>query len=259
MKRYSKGLFLTVCGLALCLLAGCKEKLPDPPERYEIEGDSVFSLDSIMAEGQGTLTSVQTPGEGEEGAGQQIAYHYDEMEDPLSLVRTYSDSLINDEGFIVTDQDNRELLEPPALEEGDPTLVLERPSQTEGYIFQVAMGWSENGCSVQVARLEGEIQMAMPAGAGDVEEIEPTVLTDQLAYLYSLPPSRFGLEGESMEEYTIYPVEGLAVIDGVTCRRFNIYLRRPENTNGILGTYFLSPDRQSLYRLNPESDSVDPI
>ena len=66
MRRYSKGLFLSICVTVLCLLAGCKEKLPDPPALYEIEGDSIFSLDSIMTEGQGTLTSIQTPAEGEE-------------------------------------------------------------------------------------------------------------------------------------------------------------------------------------------------
>ena len=38
-----------------------------------------------------------------------------------------------------------------------------------------------------------------------------------------MPPSQLGLPGDSMEDYTIFPIDGFVKVDGLDCRRFNVY------------------------------------
>ena len=173
---------------------------------------------------------------------------------------------LNGEAADVRWLDPRRLEEVPALRNiRNRTLVLARPSAIRGQTFRVALGWAEGTGTVYVAvsHVEGEILLEPPEP--EVEEPEPgegdvpasdSVLTDQINYLYAQPPERLGLEGETMENYRIYYASGMAMIDGQNCHRFHVYARRQEDTNGILGIYYLSADNESLYQLDIEADEV---
>ena len=194
-------------------------------------------------------------------------YHYKQVPSPMALVQSYMETLTKEDvGFVATDADNIILEEVPALRNiRNRTLVLARPSAIRGQTFRVALGWAEGTGTVYVAvsHVEGEILLEPPEP--EVEEPEPgegdvpasdSVLTDQINYLYAQPPERLGLEGETMENYRIYYASGMAMIDGQNCHRFHVYARRQEDTNGILGIYYLSADNESLYQLDIEADEV---
>ena len=134
-------------------------------------------------------------------------------------------------------------------------IVLERPSVQEGQLFQVAVGWAEAGrLTAKVSLVEGSLVQPEPE---EEEEPEPASMEEQLEQLTGMTPQELGLDGESMESYRIFPIEGFVQVGDVTCRRFNIYeVRQPEGVPVIVGTYLISSDRQNVYRLDPETELV---
>jgi hypothetical protein len=236
--------------LLLCLLAGCgkKEKALKPPEVYTIGGDSTLPLNKVMEDTEGTLLSVAEPSE--EGA-QRYIYRYGPINKPAALVGRYMEELTSQkEGFVFADDEQRTLSSRPELTDEQGSVILARASVDEGQIFEITVTWESGVCTVQVSKAEGKL---LPP----VEAARPFDLIDQLDYMYSLPPKRLGLEGDSMKAYRIYPVEGSVIVDGKTCRQFNVYLRHdPAQTNAIQGSYFLSADRSHIYRLDEATDTT---
>ena len=75
----------------------------------------------------------------------------------------------------------------------------------------------------------------------------------------SMSPAHLGLSGDSMDDYTIFPIDGFVKVDGLDCRRFNLY-RRMESGGGhypdLEGIIMLSADQEHIYWLDPESNAV---
>lgn len=232
--------------LLLGLLAGCKgkEEAPESPEAYVLGADSAPALDKVMEHGEGELLSVDEPSQ--EGSGSYV-YRYGAVSQPAALVGRYLEQLTGtEEGFVLADEEHRPLPDQPELSDESGTVTLERASSQEGRLFQITVTWEGESCTIQISEPEGAL---LPVK--EEEEEDPFTLVDQLDYLYSFPPEQLGLEGKSMKEYRIYPVEGVAMVDGKACRQFNVYrLRAPEQTNTIEGSYFLSADRRDIYRLD---------
>lgn len=249
---------LLVCCLALLCLTGCGKKDVVPPMYYTLGEDTTPSLDQVMEEGEGTLLTIEETKSAEEGADSvpvRCRYTYD-IPAPAALVDRYISELLKEEhNFVLTDIDHVILMDRPELEDRVGEVILARESEVEGRLFQIAVGWSEEGnLSAEVSVPEAVLQE--PEKSDD----EPASLDEQMEYMQGLDPARLGLSGSSMDEYEIFPVEGLIQVDDFTCRRFNIYeIQRPDGEAHIpviVGTYFLSTDQQHIYRQDSQGGAL---
>lgn len=256
MKRVTK--FLVAAGAALCLLTACgggSETL----EVYELEegGETVVALDSILAEGEAMLTSIDAPTDEAAQAGLALShtYHYRQMEDPAALAARYIGVLREEQGFTPIDEDNYEMVEEQDLETLSGSVILGRKVETEDdtkKIFRVIVGWSEYAVAVQVAQVDGRIlPPPEPEEENPAANLPPkaTSMTEQLDFFNGLDPSKLGMEGNDMSAYKVYPQQGRVLVNGISCREIMVYRADPEKgTNVLMGTFYLSSDLEHLYR-----------
>lgn len=252
--RKKVGIFLAAA-LMLALLTACGGKTEQAPAVYAVGEDEVVSLDSIIDEGEALLTSVDAPTEAAVEAGvESYTYRYGQMEDPALMAAEYIGVLRGaEQGFKVTDLENRMLADEPELETLTGTVVLEKMSAAEPAegeskkIFQVIVAWSEFSLAIQVSHQEGSI--LPPLEEEKEEPAQPKALTEQLEYFNGLNPEKLGLEGDDMHDYTVYPKTGWVLVDSFSCRELNIYLEDAlKGTNVYMGTFYLSSDLQHLYK-----------
>ncbi len=100
----------------------------------------------------------------------------------------------------------------------------------------------------------GDVQGGTQGGDAPDHDTSQTALTvaDAVTFLCSLSPQVLGLEGDSMDEYTVYPAEGLVTVDGELHTELSVYRHDGEaGTNDFQGCYLLSrgPQRR-LYLLD---------
>lgn len=262
MNRVTK--FLVAAGAALCLLTACGGD--EALEVYTLEegGDTVVALDSILAEGEAMLTSIDAPTDQAAQAGLELShtYHYRQMEDPAALAARYIGVLREEQGFTPIDEENHELAGEKDLDTLSGSLILGKASEAESdkkQIFRVIVGWSEYAVAVQVAKVDGRI---LPPPEPESEEnavsLPPkaTSLTEQLDYFNGLDPQKLGLEGSDMSAYKVYPQQGLVRVDGVECREITVYDVNEEGNNVLVGTFFFSSDLEHMYRLQEDGIPV---
>ena len=258
MKRVTK--FLLTAGAALCLLTACGDS-GAPLEAYTLGegGETVVALDSILAEGEAVMSSIDAPTDAAAQAGlpESHTYHYRQMEDPAALAARYIGVLRSEEqGFTPIDEQNRRLAEEPDLETLTGSLILAKKLESSDdtkKIFRVVVGWSEYAVAVQVAEVEGRI---LPPPEPEKEEegpagtpAQPTSIMEQLEYFNGLNPEKLGLEGSDMSEYLVYPQQGRVLVNGISCREILVYLADAESGENVhMGTYFLSSDLTSMYK-----------
>lgn len=248
------------------LLRGGQESVePNPkelsktPQVYAAGADEVVSLDSIMDEGAAMLTTVEAPTRAAEEKGiDEKTYRYKEAEDPQDLAEHYIKALLGEEqGFAYTDIDNRLLAEEPDLNQVPGSVILAKAGAVESeeadpVTFRVVVAWSDNAIAIQVSHLAGEIlpppepEREEESGGGDV-----TNVSEQVEFFGNLSPSLLGLEGATMSEYRLYPLDGWVFVEGYECRQINVYLiDMPAGTNSFQGTYFISGDLQNLFSMD---------
>ena len=104
MKILTK--FLLTAGAALCLLTACGGD-DAPLETYTLgeSGETVVALDSILAEGEAVMASIDAPTDAATQAGLSLShtYHYGQMEDPAALAARYIGVLREEQGFTAID------------------------------------------------------------------------------------------------------------------------------------------------------------
>jgi len=239
---------------------------------YILGTDEVVSLESVVDEGTVTRTSVETPTE----VGPQVwTYHYRQVSGtPSQLAASYLDILRGEEqGFILTDGEHRELLEEPNMEQTVGSVILAKEpavgeteedgdktdaaadgeGQPEEQLLQVVLAWSEQAIAVQLSHQEGTIlpPIVEEEETPGSQPREPIALNAQLEFFGNLYPGDLGLPGDNMSEYKVYPGDGWVRVNGVTCRVLNVYVTDlPEETNSFMGTYYLSSDNQELFKLD---------
>ena len=156
--RKKVGIFLAAA-LMLALLTACGDKKEQAPAVYTVGEDEVVSLDSIIDEGEALLTSVDAPTEAAAEAGvESYTYHYSQIEDPALMAAEYIGVLRGGEqGFKVTDLENRMLADEPELDTLIGTVILEKMSAAEPAegeskkILQVVVAWSEFSLAIQTS------------------------------------------------------------------------------------------------------------
>ena len=245
-------------------------------EAYTLGEDTTISLDTLLEEGEGALIAFRKPdpankSEGSSSSASSSAepdpgvptytYIYD-VASPAAIVDRYLDAVLGgEEKFVLVDETFLHLEERPVLEDAVGSVTIARASVQEGHVFQMVIGWSDaSALTFRTSAPEGEIHEPEknPGGGLGSEVIETVPVTAQIEKIKGMSPSQLGLDGESMEEYEIFPVEGFVKVDGLDCRRFNLY-RRVESGGGhypdLEGIIMLSADQEHIYWLDPESNA----
>lgn len=267
-KLVALGLLLTVMTTA----CGGKGSAPIPPETYSIGGNSAPPLDTLLSEG-GSLVSVEeltadgtpvspppedsvepdasaNPDASPAPEVQQFIYTYAELPQGGPVAQTYVETLIAEEnGFLVVDEENK-AAEAPDYTAVEGTVLLVKPADQEGKLFRIRLDWTETSCTVAVDQ---------PGGSMQKEEASSMTVAEAIDYVKSLSPAALGLEGNSMEPYNVYNIDGLVMVDGVPCMEFRVYSRSEEGTNDVAGIYLISGDKSKIYRLDKAAGTIEAL
>ncbi|MCI8437730.1 MAG: hypothetical protein HFF40_09240 [Lawsonibacter sp.] len=231
-------------------------------EAYTVGEDTVPSLDTILEEGEGELIALRSPGKpsGDESSDVNSRYTYIyELNGCAAIMDRYLDILMGSEqGFVITDDTYLVQEERPELQDAEGVLVLVRASAEEGHLFQLAIGWSQASANLAVRVSAPEGKISYPEKEPSASNVtEPSSVSMQMEQIRSMSPAHLGLSGDSMDDYTIFPIDGFVKVDGLDCRRFNVYSKH--DPGSIAATYFFSVDQQHIYMLNPTDNSVSTI
>lgn len=253
---------------------GLSEPLPKKGvQTYEVGENIAPSLDTVLEEDEGGLIMLRSPGKvnindqvelgGVEG---RYTYIY-ELTEFANVMDRYLDILMGSEqGFYITNENYVVVEERPELQDTEGALILarnavvpegEEPGTSE--VFQLVIGWSEAtaNLAVRVSTAPGKISFPPKETEGGSSVSEPSSVSLQMEQLRNMTPAHLGLPGDSMDRYTILPVDGFVKVNDQDCRRFNIY--DASNPGSIAGTYFFSVDQEHIYVLNPGDNQVHTI
>lgn len=238
-------------------------------ETYTIGGNTAPALDTILAEGEGGLIALRSPGryftDGSNKVEERYTYIY-ELTSFAAVMNRYLDVLMSSEqGFRITNESYVIQEERPELQDAEGALILARDAAVpEGgeagasQVFQLVIGWSESSANlaVRVSTAPGKLSFPKKEDGGS-SVTEPSSVSLQMEQLRSMSPAHLGLAGDSMDRYTILPVDGFVKVNDQDCRRFNVYDSNKPGT--IAGTYFFSVDQEHIYVLNPGDNKVHTI
>lgn len=262
MRKLRWGLGMSVYASAMLLLSACGNKLPTPPDTYELDGESVPSFNAVLGEdSSGTMTTMETADAGTGASTSQSAsassgatssaeaenqYVYDKLDAGGTAVSQYVESLTSgNDAFTVVDENGAQT-DPPDYTTETGTVTLARSTSESGKILTMEISWTAEGCQITLTYGDGAIKPAA---------VEPMTNDDAVEYLQGLRPEELGLIGNSMTEYHIYPLEGMVMVNGVACLKMQAYqVDKVSHANQIAGVFLLSGDKNHLYRL--ENGSV---
>lgn len=252
-----------------------EEQLEEPipkkgVETYTVGEDTVPSLDTVLVEGDGELIALRSPGKSKgdssTGVDDRFTYIY-ELNSFADIMNRYLDVLMGSEqGFYITDETYLVQEERPELQDTEGVLILARnatvPEGTEAEtsrVFQLVIGWSQASANlaVRVSTAEGKISFPKKETEQQPDMSQPSSVSMQMDQLRSMSPAHLGLPGDSMDEYTIFPVDGFVKVDGMDCRRFNVY--ESSNPGSIAGVYLFSVEGDHVYVLDPNTNTVSTI
>lgn len=236
---------------------------------YDLEADTLI----VPAEDPEAEKPTEEDAATEEEAGAEeaepsplVGYRYEGMTDAAEQVRAYVALLTTEDmGFLHADETLKDLEEAPDLSAGSGTAHLicrlPKPEEegAERQAIALRLQWEATGCKVTTELVPAAMTYRPEPPSNTLRPQGGTVLTFSSAVdtIKGMCPSVLELEGESMEDYRIYSRDGLALIDGQSCMRIDIYKRDEKTgTNTVKGNYFLSSDGLHLYRLNEETKTV---
>lgn len=135
---------------------------------------------------------------------------------------------------------------PEAEEEGPVQMVL-----------TVRITWSEGQCVVTADEAEGTVTSPPPSQQQRPGGSSVSIRGAQ-ERLEGMTPAELGLSGETMEDYTVFPMDGVEMVDGVACITLYVYSdKNAQNSNEFMGSYLMSIDGLHLYRVNPVTNEIE--
>ena len=123
-----------------------------------------------------------------------------------------------------------------------------------GFVFLMRISWGINWCAVTPEVWEGNIRKPPAENSGTIMGTGMT-LTQAVDHVKAMSPQKLGLDGDTMENYKVYALDGAAMVNGTYCLRLNIYSDSDHQTNAVAGQYLLSCDGLHMYQLT-ESGKV---
>lgn len=215
------------------------EVKPEPPAEPEDAGED------------GEDAAAEPAAEAEEP---KIRYRYEGLQNPAGLISAYAALMTTeDAGFSAVDETLLRIDMPEELgAQGSLQLARNVPQAedgTGGGVHSLLLSWEGSNCSVTLDMPDGIVHDPKP-------ETPPPAPRWSLSDLESVHPSKLGLPGESMEDYTLIPQEGSVRIAGTgsVAMRVNIY----DKNSQIAGVYFLANDGK-LYKLDEASNAVSEL
>lgn len=140
-------------------------------------------------------------------------------------------------------------------EEGSTTLPYAEYEHDSTMRFRVRIDWTPTSCLITLDKTAGEDFTASLEEAGTLLSF-----SGAKALMQTVTPSEIGLPGSSMAEYSLKPGPGFVKVDGQACLSVYVYGKTAEDTNTLMGTYFISSDGSTLYRqLDGSTDEVEKI
>ena len=245
------------------------EQSIDPPEEYRIGGVDVIALpvmsDSVSVYQEEVLAAAGTDADTDttngtddgtapemETTADAVGYRYEGLSDAGTLVSAYTALLTSpDLGFDIVDGALVRADAPDfSAVSGDVNLA-HRAAEADK-VMLLRLTWAAGSCTVVTDTPEGEIT--------DPPAPEGMTMEEALDYVRGLPPSLLGLEGSSMEDYRIYALDGMALINGIPCIPVSVYRTAEDtDTNVVEGSFFLSSDQSRIYRLDTATGTVEEV
>lgn len=128
------------------------------------------------------------------------------------------------------------------------------PEEPITYVHTVRITWSPGVCVVTADEKQGKVTSPKPSTLPGGQSLS---IRGAVSRLQEMEPAKLGLEGASMEEYELIPMDATEMVNGVAC--INVYVynsNNAANSNQFVGSYLMSIDGQHLYRLNPITDEI---
>ncbi len=264
-KQLKRLLLLLLC---LCLLAGCgKKDEEEDPEDGEEAGSELLAEYTV---GDQTVAALSTEESGV-SVDTLVTYTYSGLSDTGKAAAGYASQLQGEEsGFSIVDEEYvrcdgpdytqpegqvllAKNIEASAAAEGGGGGESAAPAAPVNQVLYVRISWDEEACTVAADTAEGRVTSPPPPPAG-------MSLVEAQDYLAGLSPAVLGLTGESMEEYTIYTMNGAVLVDGNPCIRMNVYSSdNPQHTNELAACFLMNGNGTHLYRLDPETNTVEEL
>lgn len=241
MFKESRKLVLATLIMAamLCVLGGCKkgEKESAMPDSYPVGEESVpafFTADGKFA--------------GEELTETGGTYTYEELAESGMTSETYAQLLISEENGFASVDESSVTADLPDFTAEEGTARFAKSSAQEGKLLSVSVSWTEGTAAITVDLVDGQVREPQSDGMTHIEIVD---------FVYGLDPKALDLEGDSMDQYEIYVLDGAVIVDDRACAKVNVYDRGgEEGTNKIAGEYFVSADASHVYRFDSENKKV---
>lgn len=224
--------------LAVLLLSSCGGK-KEPPQSYDLEGNSLPSLDALVELDEG-VEFEESEGDGEEGAG--VSYVYSKLSAPGEIAEEYTQQLEKDYGCVIASAPGSSTAPDFSTDSGQALAVQELEDSEQ--VFLLTLQWEEEACTVTPSM----------AGQDVLPQDERFVTLEEAVELVRRTPlSVLGLSGTSMDEYIILPQDGTVYLDGKPCILLNIY---QEEDHQFEQSYLLDMTDMQLYGLDRETNEA---
>lgn len=269
---------LLLCLLLCLLLSSCKKsdgKLG--PSAYEISGDTVSSMNTLLEGEGGDFVSVERPEPAEQSEANQKQrfhdtqiFHYEKLPEGGKTVEAYVTLLLAEKKPFVIVNSTGAITDPPDYSQEAGTVILSRANFETLKNLWLVFRWEKEDCSITAyltdadpnqkahenkptTTVKGEATRAGgtagASGTSGAASSSGSSMTpgDAVSYLMGLSPSALGLPGDSMNEYHVYYQDGTAKVDNETCIRLQVYeISPPEGSNSFVGSFLLSSDKGKI-------------
>ena len=250
---------------------------PQPPElppEYQVGEETIVGMTLGADESEAKAEPAKT-----------VVYTYTDLVDAGNAAKTYAIQLssekpavyVVDEEFvrtgppdftaregmvllardIVPEEAEDEKTEDDDAEDGDGDQT--PPAAGPAKVLTVRMEWSEGVCVVTADEAEGTVTMppmsstSSVGGSGGRGGMTVGQMQD---YLESIDPAKLGLSGTTMEEYEVFPMDGVVMVNDTPCVKLNVYSSDAQNNNRFMGSYLMSIDGSHLYQLDPATNEI---
>lgn len=266
-------LFLLVLPL---LLTACREQ-DAPPMRYLIKNYTIPSLHQVLGTDVGVLDSFELPEEDKSsaaahdpklnkgtksgspsskaraGIAPQQVYYYSELPNGGLDIQTYVEGLMADSDLDLNPVNAAGRSVPlPDFSQQEGFVLLSMADLETECMLRVLVSWAGSSCIVRVSIVEAPRPSQGETADGSMSEVGGNLTAEEtVSYFQKLSPAVLGLEGDSMDDYNIYYLDGKVLVNEEPCSRVRIYAESPpEGSNAYRGTFLVTGNRSHLYQLD---------